>query len=769
MVEFAIDQQIKLLLQTIDLHRKKIKQGGCKSLIELQFEKKQYNQSKKDKITINGKIIDNGDGTYQLIGNCHQIGIWKVRIFINKKPLLNNDQAIPRLLIIAGAIDLKNSEINGKNSTQVGENTIILLNAKDKYNNQITKGDVNITTRWRQSKLHDKIIVTDRKDGTYIINFKPTMSGQFVIEITAPNNVGRLMTRLHKIRILPKPLTITEDEFTNVQLIDDKHNSIVQRANWKGIDVAIKRVYERDVKLFESEIATLSILNHRNVIRLLGSYVSESKEKKKEFCLIMPFMKNGSLKEFIEKPDLSIYQNHQTNERKINLVKQIVDAMSYLHNSGILHLDLKPSNLLLNEDNDIKITDFGLSRPFFDEKSITMTGSLVIGTLDYMAPEMRRSAKCSEKSDVYSFGILLYELFTGKKPSAGLFAVLRFPENVPQYIKELIMRCLDENPKRRPSFFKIKEIISELNKEEDYYYKIDTFGLLSSKDCLKSIEIIKDKNNQDVARLFHLDSPHAIGDSSTAAFLFLKAETCFYRFIGEQNQSKYKVTQVTVIENPMLINRFEKERLKLSLKYKNNSDFVSYHRKNNPNDLLGIQYLQHLKDSGLLLTGNSESPIICYHGAKDEVIQSIAEKGLLNLSSTDPGYFGKCIWLTTNNSYSQYYQVLKRDQKKKSERTFKLVMCWVLLGKPYPVTKVQLGRNLENGYDAHYCLVTYKKKTRDLFSNVQDFRNRPMKSYYPSTSEELTSTNQCDEVGIFHPERILPCFVIEYKEINQQN
>ncbi|KAJ6254865.1 ankyrin repeat and protein kinase domain-containing protein [Anaeramoeba flamelloides] len=178
--------------------------------------------------------------------------------------------------------------------------------------------------------------------------------------------------------------------------------------------------------------------------------------------------------------------------RILKLILDIAQGMKYLHNNGIAHRDLKPSNIFLTEQDHIKIADFGLSIFFRDsnyqkvapqdklknEKIFNVPMSVRIGTDLYMAPEMMNSEqeKCSFPIDIFSFGLIMYEIATLRKPrQLALLARkganlknsnIEMPSNIDchQEIIDLIYKCLEKDPKNRPTFTSICETLEKIAK-----------------------------------------------------------------------------------------------------------------------------------------------------------------------------------------------------------------------------------------------------------------------------------------------------------------
>jgi CHASE2 domain-containing sensor protein len=183
---------------------------------------------------------------------------------------------------------------------------------------------------------------------------------------------------------------------------------------------------------FRREAAALSRLNHPNIARLI-----EFDSQNGVDFIAMELVRGMSLLERLKRGPIP-------EAEAIGVATQICDALTEAHGRGILHRDMKPGNVMMSEAGEVKLLDFGLARLTNVGSSLTTgSGSLtetgqVVGTLAYMAPEILHGERADERTDVYGVGMLLYEMFTGRRP---------FPDDSPHELMYMIVN----QPPPKPS------------------------------------------------------------------------------------------------------------------------------------------------------------------------------------------------------------------------------------------------------------------------------------------------------------------------------
>nr|DAD39981.1 TPA_asm: hypothetical protein HUJ06_014304 [Nelumbo nucifera] len=175
---------------------------------------------------------------------------------------------------------------------------------------------------------------------------------------------------------------------------------------------------------FTTECEALRNVRHRNLVKVITSCSSIDHRGDEFKALVMEFMSNGSLDKWLHPEDTESGLSLNLTQR-LNIAIDVASAMDYLHNDcdpPVVHCDLKPSNILLDDNMRAHVGDFGLARLLSKCPTQVQSNTIgVKGSIGYIAPEYGMGGKASKSGDVYSYGVLLLEMFTGKKPTDEMF------------------------------------------------------------------------------------------------------------------------------------------------------------------------------------------------------------------------------------------------------------------------------------------------------------------------------------------------------------
>ncbi|CAM0948548.1 unnamed protein product [Alopecurus aequalis] len=269
------------------------------------------------------------------------------------------------------------------------------------------------------------------------------------------------------------------NNFSNDNVIGSGGFAVVYKGMLDNGIVAVKKLSETlDIndKRFRDEIGCLMKVKHKNIVRCLGLCADtqgEMLENNGEFIMLdvrerllcFEYLPNGSLDKKITDASTELEWS-----KRYKIIIGICDGLYYLHDKNILHLDLKPGNILIDDSMIPKIADFGLSRCFDEDQSFAIT-SKAIGTKEYMAPEFIREKLITYKYDIYSLGIIIIEMVTGNRGRPQIHNVLEWWRSrleTMQEVKQLKqirvcteigMQCTRSNPEKRPD---IKDIVVRL-------------------------------------------------------------------------------------------------------------------------------------------------------------------------------------------------------------------------------------------------------------------------------------------------------------------
>ncbi len=250
--------------------------------------------------------------------------------------------------------------------------------------------------------------------------------------------------------------TVLDDRYVVTTLLATGGMGEVWRGHDQELDMEIAvKVLKQEaatnltfLKRFEIEARNAAGLQHRNIAQVLDYGTHDGSA-----FMVMELVDGLSLASILERD--KVLDEHAL----VSIMKHTALGLGAAHEAGVIHRDIKPGNLLVQSDGLVKITDFGVSRTE-DQTTLTQTG-MVMGTAQYLAPELALGKPAAAQSDLYALGIIAWEALSGRRPFVAPNAVdiaisqvndpvPPLPGSVAPGLAAIIMQLLDKNPRRRP-------------------------------------------------------------------------------------------------------------------------------------------------------------------------------------------------------------------------------------------------------------------------------------------------------------------------------
>ena len=337
--------------------------------------------------------------------------------------------------------------------------------------------------------------------------------------------------------------------------------ALVYKAKCRLLDrfVAIKILREEFVndeefvRKFRGESQAAARLSHPNIVNIYDVGFEEDGNNK-IYYIVMEYIKGKTLKDIIkEKGKLSI-------DLAIDFSYQIAEALQHAHSNRIFHRDIKPHNIMITDDNRVKVTDFGIARAA--TSSTVTTTSNVLGSVHYFSPEQARGGYTDDKSDIYSLGIVMYEMVTGVLPYQGgspITVALKHVQedivpprdidgSIPVGFEKIILKSVQK--KQADRYSNIGDLIKDLkkiksNKEEPIFDNTDNFNSHTKLMPAVNVEDDNDMKNKRGTKKKKKDGTiKVVFLGILLAFLL-----AFSIFFGYYKLKDYFVTEEVVVPN----------------------------------------------------------------------------------------------------------------------------------------------------------------------------------------------------------------------------
>ena len=376
---------------------------------------------------------------------------------------------------------------------------------------------------------------------------------------------------------------------------------------------------------FKRETEILKTINHHNIVKFYGIF-----EENNKYYLIFEFAENGSLKNCIEK-----YKSRFNNPKEIKplkenfvikLFKDILNGLNYLHNNNIIHRDIKPDNILLDNNNNAKITDFGISAFYknynpYDQNDILFMKNSIVGHKDFISPEIIRGQNYDFKCDIFSLGLTIFYLMSFSLPfdsiiKSSIKVERHFNGNTINQIyninlRNLVNRMLDVNPDNRPNaiqayeeLIKIEQMIynSQNNQLNNNNYwnsqknnNIEYISLQNMQNIQNSNNNTSNNqffyNNQNMSNNFYNNNNQAFNNNlynsqKNQNRISNNVDQCFLNFQNNQiNQMNQQFNNFQNNQNNQMSNNFQNQYNQFSNNLQNNQNFNNF-----PNNQMDINF-----------------------------------------------------------------------------------------------------------------------------------------------------------------------------------
>ncbi|MFP7445128.1 Stk1 family PASTA domain-containing Ser/Thr kinase [Bacillus infantis] len=298
------------------------------------------------------------------------------------------------------------------------------------------------------------------------------------------------------------------------------HDMILDR------DVAVKILRldfaENDefIRRFHREAQSATSLAHPNIVSIY-----DVGEEDSIYYIVMEYVEGQTLKQYIQQ------HSPVPVDTALDIMKQLLSAISHAHQHHIVHRDIKPHNILVDRLGNVKITDFGIAMAL-SSTSITQTNS-VLGSVHYLSPEQARGGMANKKSDIYSLGIVMFELLTGRLPFSGESAVSialkhlqsetpslrRWNPSIPQSVENIVLKATAKDPFHR--YENVEDMEEDIRTAlEPERMNEKKFSVPDDDDATKAIPVItsdRPYQNMDETRVHEKDDKGSSAGPAPAA------------------------------------------------------------------------------------------------------------------------------------------------------------------------------------------------------------------------------------------------------------
>jgi len=280
-------------------------------------------------------------------------------------------------------------------------------------------------------------------------------------------------------------------EYIIIEEIGRGSFGMVFKAKQKSLDrlVAIKyltpqgKLDQKEILRFKREAHTMASLSHENIVTIYDYAYQQG-----TYYIVMEFIDGTTVQEALDEGF--------SQEQALFLAEKTLRALRYAHTKAIIHRDIKPGNILLGKEGQVRIADFGLAL-LHESTAVRSTMSHTAGTIAYMAPEAMVSPReVDHRVDIFALGCVLYQLFERTHPFPGktigdisykiLHETPTPPKNIDASLSDAIMSCLEKDREKRISLAQLLDIIKDHRVQSDEYIEEEIIALVNKKPVIRS-------------------------------------------------------------------------------------------------------------------------------------------------------------------------------------------------------------------------------------------------------------------------------------------
>ncbi|MFU8947322.1 Stk1 family PASTA domain-containing Ser/Thr kinase [Mycetocola zhadangensis] len=257
---------------------------------------------------------------------------------------------------------------------------------------------------------------------------------------------------------------------------------------------------------FRQEAQAASRMAHPTIVRVFDAgeetVKSDDGRVTREPFIVMEFVNGETLKALIARGPLDA-------TRAVTIAEGILTALEYSHRAGVVHRDIKPGNVMITPEGNVKVMDFGIARAVSDSSSTVAQTTAILGTASYFSPEQAKGETVDARTDLYSTGVVLFEMLTGRAPFRGDTAVAV----AYQHVSETAVKPSSVNPKVSPA---LDTVVMRALKKDRYDRYQTAAEFRDDVELAGRGKIPVHRNNEEVATALFGPSPHVASSTEQA-------------------------------------------------------------------------------------------------------------------------------------------------------------------------------------------------------------------------------------------------------------